>query len=137
MRTLPETRARSSQEAGKRARKLSRYKANQACKNNLLVSATGLVRLASRGRKGFDFGIGDKHKNLLSPWRRRRRRSAEEEFTAADITVVLMRVGRSLTDTPVWFSRGEGITGVVRGIADARNRRCDSLSGKCELHTCS
>eukprot|EP00964_Phaeocystis_antarctica_P024912 scaffold13970_cov63-Phaeocystis_antarctica.AAC.1 len=31
MRTLPETRARSAQEAGKRARKLSRYKANQAC----------------------------------------------------------------------------------------------------------
>ena len=31
MRTQPETRARSSQEAGKRARKLSRYKANQAC----------------------------------------------------------------------------------------------------------
>eukprot|EP00964_Phaeocystis_antarctica_P121868 scaffold85538_cov35-Phaeocystis_antarctica.AAC.2 len=31
MRTLPETRARSPLEAGKRARKLSRYKANQAC----------------------------------------------------------------------------------------------------------
>ena len=31
MRTLPETRARSAQEAGKRARKLSRYMRNQAC----------------------------------------------------------------------------------------------------------
>ena len=37
MRTLPETRARSAQEAGKRARKLSRYKANQACSDNTVV----------------------------------------------------------------------------------------------------
>ena len=38
MRTLPETRARSAQEAGKRARKLSRYKANQACTASLVTA---------------------------------------------------------------------------------------------------
>ena len=43
MRTQPETRARSSQEAGKRARKLSRYKANQACKNAKHAKSRGRV----------------------------------------------------------------------------------------------
>ena len=42
MRTQPETRARSSQEAGKRARKLSRYKANQACRTQVRRVALSL-----------------------------------------------------------------------------------------------
>ena len=42
MRTQPETRARSSQEPGKRARKLSRYKANQACTTPARTCLTSL-----------------------------------------------------------------------------------------------
>ena len=47
MRTLPETRARSAQEAGKKARKLSRYKANQAC---TLTWGGGNARMSAQGR---------------------------------------------------------------------------------------
>ena len=51
MRTLPETRSRSAQEAGKRARKLSRYKANQACSLQLPLTAA-LSRAVAVGCPG-------------------------------------------------------------------------------------